>query len=133
MARGSTIPVHILTIHLPLPRSKQGDGPLVHREIYFKPKKSMAILNAQRTCPLAFMVVAEVDAMNSKPEEDHLMDDDKAMDDGNAHNLPTPAPKLKSTIMNETSRLSDGGDDNTKTSFKKETEGECNSHFATRK
>jgi hypothetical protein len=133
MARGSTIPGHILTIHLPPPRRKQGDGPLVHREIYFKPKNSMATLAAQRTCPLAFMVVAEVDAMNSEPEEDDLMDDDTTMDDGNAENLPTPAPKLKSTITNGTSRLGDGGDDNTKRSFRKETDGERNNHFAARK
>jgi hypothetical protein len=129
MAKGSTIPGHILTIHLPSPRSKQGDGPLVHREIYFKPKNSMATLAAQRTYPLAFMDVAEVDAMNSKPEEDDLMDDDTAMDDGNTENLPTPAPKLKSIITNGTSRLGDGGDDNTKRSFIKETDDECNNHF----
>jgi hypothetical protein len=82
MARGSTIPGNILTIHLPPPRRKQGDGPLVHREIYFKPKNSMATLAAQRTCSLAFMAVAEVDAMNSEPEEDDMMDDDTTMDDG---------------------------------------------------
>jgi hypothetical protein len=38
--------------------------------------------------------------MNSEPEEDDLLDDDMAMDDRNAENLPTPMPKLKSTIMN---------------------------------
>jgi hypothetical protein len=95
MARRSTIPGHILTIHLPPPRRKKGNGPLVHREIYFKPKNSIATLAAQRTCPVGFMPVAEVDAMNSEPEEDDLMDDDTTMDDGNAKNLPTPAPKLK--------------------------------------
>ena len=50
---------------------------------------------AQRTYPVAFMVVAEVDAMNSRLEEDDLMGDDTEMDDGNAENLPTPATKLK--------------------------------------
>jgi hypothetical protein len=133
MARGSTIPGHILTIHLPPPRSKKGDGPLVHREIYFKPKNSKATLPAHRTCPLAFMAVAEVDVMNSEPEEDDLMGDDTTMHDGNAENLPTPAPKLKSTIMDGTSRLDDGDPDNTKSSFRKETDGKCNSHFAARK
>jgi hypothetical protein len=92
---------------------------LVHREIYFKPKNSMATLAAQRTCPVAVMVVAEVDAMNSKPEEDDLMDDDTTMDDGNAENIPTPWPKLKSTIMNGPSRLGDRSHDNTKRSFRK--------------
>jgi hypothetical protein len=76
MARGSTIPGHILTTHLPLPRTKKGDGPLVHREIYFKPKNSKATLPTQRTCPVAFMAGAEVVVMNSEPEEDDLMGDD---------------------------------------------------------
>jgi hypothetical protein len=58
------------------------------------------------------------------------MDDDMAMDDGNAENLPTPAPKLKSTIMNGPSRLGDRIHDNTKRSFRKETDGERNSQFA---
>jgi hypothetical protein len=87
MARGSTIPGHILAIHLPLSMRKQGDGPLVHQEIYFKPKNSMATLAAQRTCPLAFMAVAKVDAMNFESEEDDLMDDDMTMDDGNGENM----------------------------------------------
>jgi hypothetical protein len=56
------------------------------------------------------------------------------MDDGNAETVPTPAPKLKSTIMGGTSRLSDGGPDNTKRrSFRKETDVGCNSRFAARK
>jgi hypothetical protein len=84
MARGSTIPGHILTIHLPLLWSKQGDGPFVRREIYFKPKNSMKTLASQRTCPLAFMAFAEVDAMNFELEEDDPMDDDTTVDDGNA-------------------------------------------------
>ena len=79
MAIGSTIPGHILTIHLPPPRRKQGDGPLVHQEIYFKPKNSKATLPAQRTCPVAFMVGAQFDVMNSEPKEDDLMADDMAM------------------------------------------------------
>jgi hypothetical protein len=66
MARGSTIPGNIITIHVPPPRRKQGDGPLVHRERYFKPKKSMETLVAQTTYPLAFIAVTEVDAMNYK-------------------------------------------------------------------
>jgi hypothetical protein len=134
MARGSSIPGHILTTHLPPPRRKKGDGPLVHREIYFKPKNSKATLPAQRTCPVALMAGAEVDAMDSEPEEDDLMDDDTTMDDGNAETVPTPAPKLKSTITGRTSRLSDGGPDNTKRrSFRKETDVERNSLFAARK
>jgi hypothetical protein len=134
MARGSSIPGHILTTHLPLPRRKKGDGPLVHREIYFKPKNSKATLPAQRTCPVALMVGAEVDAMDSELEEDDLMDDDTTMDDGNAETVPTPVPKLKSTIMGRTSQLSDGGPDNTKRrSFRKETDVERNSLFAARK
>jgi hypothetical protein len=40
------------------------------------------------------MVGAEVDAMDSEPEEDDLMDDDMTMDDGNAKTIPTPVPKL---------------------------------------
>ena len=103
MARGSTIPWHILTIHLPLPRRKKRGGPLVHREIYFKPKNSMATLAAQITCPLAFMLVTKVDAMNFEPEEDDLMDDDTTMGDGNVEIVPTPAPKFKSTIRGVTS------------------------------
>jgi hypothetical protein len=103
MARGSSIPGHILTTHLPPPRRKKGDGPLVHREIYFKPKNSKATLPAQRTCPIALMPGAEVDVMDSEPEEDDLMGDDTTMDDGNAETVPTPAPKLKSTITGGTS------------------------------
>jgi hypothetical protein len=133
MARGSSILGHILTTHLPPPRSKKGDGPLVHREIYFKPKNSKETLPAQRTCPVALMVGAEVDVMDFEPEEDDLMDDDMTMDDVNAETVPTPVPKLKSTIMGGTSRLSDGGPDNTKRSFRKETDVERNSHFAARK
>jgi hypothetical protein len=40
--------------------------------------------------------------MNSEPEEDDLMDDDTKMEDGNEENLPTHAPKLKSTIKKRT-------------------------------
>jgi hypothetical protein len=69
MARGSSIPGHILTTHLPPPRRKKGDGPLVHREIYFKPKNSKATLPAQRTCPVALMAGAEVDVMDSEPKK----------------------------------------------------------------
>jgi hypothetical protein len=100
---GSTIPGHILTTHLLPPRSKKGDGPLVQREIYFKPKNSKATLPTQRTCLVPFMAGADVDVMNFKPKEDDLMGDDTTMDDGNAETLPTPAPKLKSTITNELS------------------------------
>jgi hypothetical protein len=67
---------------------------------YFKPKNSIATLVGQRTYPVAVIAIVEVDAMNSESEEDDLMDDDTTMDDGNAENLPTPAPKLKSTITN---------------------------------
>jgi len=130
MARGSTILGHILTIHLPPPKIKKGYGPLVHREIYFKPKNSITTLVGQRTCPIAVIAIAEFDAMNFELEEDDLMDDDTTMDDGNAENLPTPTPKLKSTIMNGPFRLSDRSHDNTKRSFRKETGGECNNHIA---
>jgi hypothetical protein len=68
MVRGSSIPGHILTIHLPLPRRKKGDGPLVHREIYFKPNNSKATLPAQTTCSPALMVGAKVDAMDFDKE-----------------------------------------------------------------
>jgi hypothetical protein len=71
----------------------------VHREIYFKPNNSKATLPAQTTYPLALMAGAEVDAMDFEPEEDDLMDDDTTMDGGNADIVPTPTPKLKSTIM----------------------------------
>jgi hypothetical protein len=114
MARSSNIPGHILTTNLSLPRSKKGDGPLVHREIYFKPKNLKATLPAQTTSPLALMPDAEVDSIDFELEEDDLMDDDTTMDDGNADVVPTPTPKLKSTIMGGTSWLSDGGPDNTK-------------------
>jgi hypothetical protein len=109
MARGSTILGNILTTHLPPPRRKKGDGPLVHREIYFKPKNSKETLSAQRTYPAAFMAGAEVDVMDFDPEEDDLMGDDIEMDDGNVETLSTHAPKLKSTITGGTSWLSDGG------------------------
>jgi hypothetical protein len=55
----------------------------------------MPTLVAQRTYPLTVIPIAKLYAMNSKPEEDDLMDDDMAMDDGNAKNIPTPGPKLK--------------------------------------
>ena len=63
----------------------------------------METLAAQRTCPVAFMATTEVDVMDFKPKEDDLMADDMTMDDGNAETLPTPAPKLKSTITGGTS------------------------------
>jgi hypothetical protein len=69
MARGSTILGHIITTHLPPPRRKKGDGPLVDQEIYFKPNNSKATLPAQRTRPVALMDSAEVDVMYSKLEE----------------------------------------------------------------
>ena len=71
--------------------------------------------------------------MDSETEEDDLMGDDMKMDDGNVETLPTPAPKLKSTIMGGTSWLSDSGPNNTKSSFKKETDTELNSLFTMRK
>jgi hypothetical protein len=129
MSRGSTIPGHILTTHLSLPRRKKGDCPLVHQEIYFKPNNSKATLPAQRTDPFALMVGADIDVMDSELEEDDLMGDDMTMDDGNAETLPTPTPKLKSTIMGGTSSLSDGGPNNTKRSFRKETNVERKSFF----
>jgi hypothetical protein len=56
------------------------------------------------------------------------------MDNGNAETITTPAPKFQSTITDRTSRLSDGGPDNTKRkSFRKETDVERNSLFAARK
>jgi hypothetical protein len=91
----------------------------------------MPTLAAQRTCPLAVMTVTELYAMNFKLEEDDLMDDDTTMDDGNAENIPTLGPKLKSTITNGPSRLGDRSHDNTKRSFrKKKMDSECNNHFA---
>jgi hypothetical protein len=114
MARGSSILGNILTTHIPPPRRKKGNGPLVHREIYFKPKNSKETLPAQTTFPLALMVGAEVDAMDFEPIEDDMMEDDMEMDDVNADIVPTPTPKLKSTITGGTSRLSDGSSDNTK-------------------
>jgi hypothetical protein len=69
--------------------------------------------------------------MNSEPEEDDLMGDDTTMDDGNVETLPTPVPKLKSTITNGTSHLGDGGPENTKRSFRKETHDKRNSHSTT--
>jgi hypothetical protein len=60
------------------------------------------------------MVDAEVDAVNFKPGEEDLMDDDTTMDDGNSNVVPTHMPKLKSTITGGTSRLDDGDPDKTK-------------------
>jgi hypothetical protein len=55
------------------------------------------------------------------------------MDDGNADVVPTPKPKLKSTIMGGTSQLDDGGPDKTeRRGFRNETDVECNSLFAAR-
>jgi hypothetical protein len=65
------------------------------------------------------MAEAQVDVMNSETKEDDLMATDTTMDDANGQNLPTPAPKLKSTITDETSRLVDGSPDNTKRSFRR--------------
>jgi hypothetical protein len=80
------------------------------------------------------MAGAEVDAMDSELKEDDLMDDDTTMDDGNAETVLTHAPKLKSIIMGRTSRINDGGPNNTKRrSFRKEIDTECNSRFAARK
>jgi RNA-binding protein 8A len=61
------------------------------------------------------------------------MDDDMMMDDGNADVVPTPTPKLKSTIMGGTSRLGNGRTNKTKgRGLRKETNTECNSCFAAR-
>ena len=77
------------------------------------------------------MAGTKVDAMDSELEEDDLMDDDTTMDDGNADNVPTPAPKLKSTIMGGTSQIDEGDPDKTKRrGFRKETDVERNSRFA---
>ncbi|KAH9304151.1 hypothetical protein KI387_008555, partial [Taxus chinensis] len=61
------------------------------------------------------MAGAEVDAVDSEPEEDDLMDDDATMDEGNANvkvdTVPSVlSPKLKSTIIGTASQLqlSDG-------------------------
>jgi hypothetical protein len=79
------------------------------------------------------MAGVEFDVMDSKLEEDDLMVDDTTMDDGNAETVPTPMPKLKSTITDITSHLSGGNPDNTKRkSFRKETDVERNSRFAAR-
>ena len=134
MTRTSSGPRHIITTHLLPPRRKKWDDPLVHQEIYFKPKNSKATLPAQRTNPIAFMAGAEVDVMDSEPEEDDLMGNDTTMDDGNAETVPTPTPKLKSTIMGHTSQHDDGGPKKTKgRGFKEETDIERNSFFADRK
>jgi RNA-binding protein 8A len=60
------------------------------------------------------MANVEVDVVDFEPKEDDLMDDDMMMDDGNVYVIPTPAPKLKSTIMGVTSQLGDGVPNNTK-------------------
>lgn len=60
------------------------------------------------------MVGAVVDVLLFEPEEDDLMDDDTAMDDGNVDVVHTPAPKLKCTIMSGASQLGDGGTKKTK-------------------
>jgi hypothetical protein len=79
------------------------------------------------------MASVEVDVMESETKEDDLMGDEIEMDDGNVETVPTPLPKLKSTITSATSCLSDGGPDNTKRSFRKETGVGRNSFFAARK
>jgi len=79
------------------------------------------------------MAGAEVDAVDFEPEEDDLMDDDTAMDDGNADAVPAPAPKLKSTITGGTSQLGDAGPKKTKgRGFREETDAERNNRFAAR-
>jgi hypothetical protein len=124
---------HILTTHLLSPRRKEGDGPLVRREIYFKPNNSKATLPTETAHPPALMVDAKVDVFDFEPKEDDLMNDYMAMDDGSAEVVPTPMPKLKSSIIGGTSRLSDGGPDKTKgRGFRKENDIEHNSLFATR-
>jgi len=108
MTRSSSSLGNILITHLPPPRSKRGDGPLVHREIYFKTKNSKETIPSQTTYHPASMV--------------------GAMDDRNVDVVPTPAPKLKSTIMGGTSQLGDGDPENTKIrGFRKETDVEFNS------
>jgi len=78
------------------------------------------------------MVDVEVDAIDFKPEEDDLMDDDMTMDDGNAESVPTSAPKLKSNTGG-TSWIDDGSPHKTKRrGFIKETDAEHNSRFASR-
>jgi hypothetical protein len=103
MIRGSSTLGNILTTHFPPLKRKKGDGPSVHREIYFNPKNSKATLLAQRTYPPALMVGPEDDAVNFKLKEDDPIDDDTTMDDGNVDGVPTPVPKLKSTITRGTS------------------------------
>jgi RNA-binding protein 8A len=76
------------------------------------------------------MVGVEVDAVDFEPEEEYLMDDDTTMDDGNVDVVPTPVPKLKSTITGGTSQLGDGGPKKNKGNvFREETDYEHNSHF----
>jgi hypothetical protein len=67
MTRTSSGLGHIITTHLLPPRSKEGDGPLVRREIYFKPKNSKAKPLAQITRSPALMVGAEVDVVDFDP------------------------------------------------------------------
>jgi hypothetical protein len=92
MAKGSNIPGHIIATHLSPARRKKRDGPLVHLEIYFKPNNSKATPPAQTNCLPTLMVGVEVVAIDFKPEEDDLMDDDTKMDDGNEDVVPTLAP-----------------------------------------
>jgi hypothetical protein len=71
------------------------------------------------------MVSAKVDVVDFESEENDLMDDDTAMDDGNADVFPTPAHKLKSTITGGTCQLDDGIPNKTKgRGFTKETDVE---------
>jgi hypothetical protein len=67
---------HILPTHIPPPRRKNGDGPLVQQEIYFKTKNSKATPPAQTACLPALMVGVEVNAVDFEPGEDDLMDYD---------------------------------------------------------
>jgi len=79
------------------------------------------------------MADIDVDAVDFEWEEDDLMDNDTTMDDGNADDIPTHAPKFKSTIMGATSQLCHGSLDKTKgRGFRKETNIEHNIRFTTR-
>ena len=102
------------------------------QEIYFKQKNSKATPPDKKSPP-ALMANVEVDVVDFDMEEDDLMNDDMTMDDGNADKVPTPMPKLKSTIMGGTSRLGDDDFDKTRGGgFRKENDAECNSLFAAR-
>jgi RNA-binding protein 8A len=79
------------------------------------------------------MADTEIDAVDFESEEDDFMDDDTTMDDGNTDIVPTPAPKLKSTITGSTSHLDDGDPKKTKgRCFREETDAGHNSRFVAR-